>query len=212
MVATVSPAADSADHTINTLRCMPMQIPIWTFFLLTIEANIFNGRLTNNLLPCTDADRVKEKKNKKIILPIDTSNTSGTAEAIQAAASDEGDDNSALSDYGDDTDVSASLDTPENSDGYAAAVEQLNKAEENLLACHITALEKNAQMCVTESKLLAGILDKDVVDYDIDLYAEQLESIILARLSQTNELQKRLGEYRKSSRTEEAVSRRLSMI
>ena len=151
------------------------------------------------MLPCTDADRVKEKKNKKIILPIDTSNTSGTAEAIQAAASDEGDDNSALSDYGDDTDVSASLDTPENSDGYAAAVEQLNKAEENLLACHITALEKNAQMCVTESKLLAGILDKDVVDYDIDLYAEQLESIILARLSQTNELQKRLGEYRKSS-------------
>ena len=162
------------------------------------------------MLPCTDADRVKEKKNKKIILPIDTSNTSGTAEAIQAAVSDDDYDKSALSDYGDDTDLSASL--PENSEGYAAAVEQLNKAEENLLACHITSLEKNAQMCVTESKLLAGILDKDVVDYDIDLYAEQLESIILARLSQTNELQKRLGEYRKSSRTEEAVSRRLSMI
>ena len=115
------------------------------FFLLTIEANIFNGRLTNNLLPCIDADRVKEKKNKKIILPIDTSNTSGTAEAIQAAVSDDDYDKSALSDYGDDTDLSASL--PESSEGYAAAVEQLNKAEENLLACHITSLEKNAQMC-----------------------------------------------------------------
>ena len=51
---------------------------------------------------------------------------------------------------------------------YDEAVAQLNEAEEQLLAAHIGAVERNAAMCVEEGNLLASILDKSVVDYDID--------------------------------------------
>jgi hypothetical protein len=47
-------------------------------------------------------------------------------------------------------------------------VEQLNEAEEQLLAAHIGGVERNAAMCVEEGALLASVLDKSVVDYDID--------------------------------------------
>jgi hypothetical protein len=46
--------------------------------------------------------------------------------------------------------------------------EQLSEAEELLLASHIGCVERNAAACVEEGQLLAGILDKGVVDYDID--------------------------------------------
>ena len=39
---------------------------------------------------------------------------------------------------------------------------------------HIGAVERNAAMCVEEGALLASILDKSVVDYDIDDYGNIL--------------------------------------
>jgi hypothetical protein len=51
---------------------------------------------------------------------------------------------------------------------YAQVSEQLSEAEELLLASHIGCVERNAAACVEEGQLLAGILDKGVVDYDID--------------------------------------------
>lgn len=61
-----------------------------------------------------------------------------------------------------------------------------------------------------QGSLLASVLDKSVVDYDIDAYADQLEEILLQRLSITNELQRRLADFRAKSRKEETVSRRMS--
>ena len=84
------------------------------------------------------------------------------------------------------------------------------EAEEQLLAAHIGAVERNAAMCVEEGALLASVLDKSVVDYDIDEYADKLEVILLQRLSTTNELQRRLADFRAKSRAEETVSRRMS--
>jgi len=144
---------------------------------------------------------------------------------------------------------SAAADQRAHNPAYEAAVEQLNEAEEQLLAAHIGAVrrtssarafaldggnsltllfcvvlfgcvffffprvqlcasfchctagfqcpsvlplvgsfdavdqvERNAAMCVEEGALLASILDKSVVDYDIDEYADKLE-VWLASLS-----------------------------
>jgi hypothetical protein len=146
MVAAVSPAADSADHTINTLRY---------------------------------ADRVKEKKNTKIVLPIDDTGGSAAAAAMQAEDQEDyrgGDDleGAAAEEYGVDDEADVSVVAEEDSK-YQAAVEQLNQAEEQLLACHIQATESNAALCVQESQLLSSILDKSVVDYDIDACKIALE-------------------------------------
>mmetsp|Transcript_12441 Transcript_12441/g.29283 ORF Transcript_12441/g.29283 Transcript_12441/m.29283 type:complete len:132 (-) Transcript_12441:515-910(-) len=94
---------------------------------------------------------------------------------------------------------------------YEEAVEKLNAAEEQLLAAHIGAVERNAVMCVEEGKLLSGILDKSVVDYDIDAYADRLEAILMQRADLTSELQRRLADFRAKSRAEENVSRRMSV-
>jgi kinesin family member 2/24 len=153
MVAAVSPAADSADHTINTLRY---------------------------------ADRVKEKAggNTKVVLPIDHEQRAKNGEQLDMDDGDDGQDGSGGGgggggDNGDDEPHTEEEEGPEPEDGdgeeviesdpaYEAAVDQLNEAEEQLLAAHIGAVEKNAVMCVEEGKLLASILDKSVVDYDID--------------------------------------------
>jgi len=181
MVATVSPAATSADHTINTLRY---------------------------------ADRVKEKAaGTRIVLPI----AQGAAAAAAAAASGAG---STTHDGSDGEGAAEATATPpddepeeeeeadaEAAEAYASAVEDLRSAEESLLAMHIQAVEQNARMCMDEGTLLTGVLDKNVIDYDIDEYAEKLEAILLSRLSITNDLQRKLSEFRTRLRNEEAISR-----
>jgi kinesin family protein 2/24 len=175
MVAAVSPAAWSADHTINTLRY---------------------------------ADRVKEKASgAKLVLPIDTARAAAAGVDPTQLDMDEGE---APAEDEDDVDGAAAEEeeaVEEEDPVYDAAVEQLNEAEEQLLAAHIGAVEQNAAMCVDEGSLLASILDKSVVDYDIDDYADKLEAILLKRLSITNELQRRLADFRAKSRKEETVSR-----
>jgi kinesin family protein 2/24 len=173
IVAAVSPAADSADHTINTLRY---------------------------------ADRVKEKANaSKVVLPIDyEARANNGAEAVDDEEEEEQEEEVEEEEQAEEEEIIPADPV------YEQAVEQLNEAEEQLLAAHIAAVERNAAMCVEEGKLLSAILDKTVVDYDIDDYADKLEVILLQRLSTTNELQRRLADFRAKSRAEETVSRRMS--
>jgi len=120
------------------------------------------------------ADRVKERGGK-ISLPIDHAKlqAGGDGEGGGGATldMDDGDDEfqDGYEDNGDGGDGESDAGTNhEAEEQYAAVSEQLNEAEEHLLASHIGCVERNAVMCTEEGNLLASILDKDVVDYDID--------------------------------------------
>lgn len=128
------------------------------------------------LIGCRYADRVKERGGK-ISLPIDHAKlqaAGGGGEGGGGATLDMDDGEDEFQDgYGDDGDgnddgASDAGTNHEAEEQYAAVSEQLNEAEEHLLASHIGCVERNAVMCTEEGNLLASILDKDVVDYDID--------------------------------------------
>lgn len=146
MVAAVSPAAESADHTINTLR----------------YANLKAGGNTKVVLPIDRNAKKAASGGGETLDMNDVEDDEGSGAA--AAEEEEEETEEEAQDVDDDDDEGV----PDADPAYEAAVDQLNEAEEQLLAAHIGAVERNAVMCVEEGKLLAGILDKSVVDYDID--------------------------------------------
>ena len=63
------------------------------------------------------------------------------------------------------------------------AISQLVDEEENLLQLHMDSIQENAQLLTEEGNLLAKVQGEDVVDYDIDVYAERLDRILERKIT-----------------------------
>ena len=72
------------------------------------------------------------------------------------------------------------------------AISQLVDEEENLLQLHMDSIQENAQLLTEEGNLLAKVQGEDVVDYDIDVYAERLDRILERKIKMYTELQRNL--------------------
>ena len=89
-------------------------------------------------------------------------------------------------------------------------VSELVEEEENLLHAHMNSIQENAELLTEEGRLLAKVQGEDVVDYDIDMYAERLDEILSTKIRMYTELHNNLKMFREHLAKEEMLSNRLS--
>ena len=89
-------------------------------------------------------------------------------------------------------------------------VSELVEEEENLLHAHMESIQENAELLTEEGRLLAKVQGEDVVDYDIDMYAERLDEILSTKIRMYTSLHSNLKKFRKHLAKEERLSNRLA--
>jgi len=74
---------------------------------------------------------------------------------------------------------------------FHRTVENLFEEEEALINLHMSVIQENAELLTEEGRLLQKIQGENVVDYDIDAYAERLDQILERKMSLMTILQVR---------------------
>ena len=72
---------------------------------------------------------------------------------------------------------------------FHRTVENLFEEEEALINLHMSVIQENAELLTEEGRLLQRIQGENVVDYDIDAYAERLDQILERKMSLISILQ-----------------------
>lgn len=91
----------------------------------------------------------------------------------------------------------------EESMSFDEVVRALVDEEEELLRSHMQCIQKNADLLTQEGELLAKVQGQDVVDYDIEEYASQLDEILTNKIDTFQKLHFRLKKFRKHLALEE---------
>ena len=91
-------------------------------------------------------------------------------------------------------------------------VEDLFEEEEMLLNVHMNVIQENAELLTEEGRLLQQIQGEDVIDYDIDSYAQRLDEILQRKQHLITLLQRRLKSFRRHLKREESVSKAVNQM
>ncbi|KAG5175498.1 P-loop containing nucleoside triphosphate hydrolase protein [Tribonema minus] len=185
MIATVSPGASHADHTLNTLR--------------------YADRVKETkVADFADARRQRQRR----------SSGSGGGGGEGKSAGDGGADSGAGDDirYLHETLRLHSTADSEEVVELHRTVQSLFEKEEALLNMHMSVIQENAELLTEEGRLLQQIQGDDVVDYDIDAYAARLSEILDRKMQLTAMLKLHLGQFRRHLEEEESVSKRVSSM
>mmetsp|Transcript_31595 Transcript_31595/g.50424 ORF Transcript_31595/g.50424 Transcript_31595/m.50424 type:complete len:658 (-) Transcript_31595:3760-5733(-) len=89
---------------------------------------------------------------------------------------------------------------------FQDVVSALVDEEEALLSAHMKAIQKNADLLTEEGVLLSKVQGIDVVDYDIEEYAERLDGILTSKIAMFNNLHGLLKQFRRHLALEEVSS------
>ncbi|CAK9012165.1 Diatom spindle kinesin-1 [Durusdinium trenchii] len=76
-------------------------------------------------------------------------------------------------------------------------VAKLVDMEEDVLSAHMKTIQKNADLLTEEGVLLSKVQGSDVVDYDIEEYAERLDAIVSSKLKMFQDLHAKVTRFRK---------------
>ena len=79
----------------------------------------------------------------------------------------------------------------------------LYEEEEQLLNLHMAVIQENAELLTKEGRLLQDMQGDSVVDEDVDVYAQQLNEILIHKLDLINSLQSKVNLFRESLKNEE---------
>ncbi|ETW06697.1 hypothetical protein H310_02878 [Aphanomyces invadans] len=91
-------------------------------------------------------------------------------------------------------------------------VQTLYEEQENLLNCHMSAIQENAELLTEEGMLLSEVQGDAVVDYDIDLYALRLDEILEKKEHTIKRLRKQLALFRRRCQEEESASKNVGQV
>ncbi len=97
----------------------------------------------------------------------------------------------------------------EELEDFHRTVEGIFEEEETLLNLHMSVIQENAELLTEEGRLLQQIQGEDVVDYDIDAYAQRLDEILQRKQVLIDQLQSRLASFRNLLKREENASKRV---
>lgn len=86
-------------------------------------------------------------------------------------------------------------------------IEDLFEEEEELLNIHMNVIQENAELLTEEGRLLQQIQGDDVIDYDIEAYANRLDEILKRKYELIIILQRKLRLFKKHLKKEENISR-----
>lgn len=232
MIATVSPGASSADHTLNTLRYAD-RVKEKKVGDIAVESprqqqqqyassRVGTGRSMNSRSP---RSRSPPRKELTRIDP-NTSSSHSPRRKDQGAKKNQNSDLPKLTSK-DLNILHASLrssvgppdefeETSKNNDDDVVelhkTVEGLFEEEENLLNLHMNTIQENAELLTEEGRLLQTVQGDGVVYYDIDKYASRLGSILKRKTQLNNRLQEKLLSFRRQLRMEEELSKKVGLI
>mmetsp|Transcript_11773 Transcript_11773/g.16717 ORF Transcript_11773/g.16717 Transcript_11773/m.16717 type:complete len:600 (+) Transcript_11773:224-2023(+) len=204
MIATVSPGALSADHTLNTLR---------------YADRIKEKKLDNNYTEPKDDSRSLRKsqkstkslhsKDSKISPPRNTRPKNQNISKSPAKTSEDDLDVLHESLKHDTSDYEDELHSEELTQ-FHRTVQTLFAQEEDLLNTHMNVIQENAELLTEEGKLLQGVQGDGVLDYDIDHYASRLGEILDKKTDLIGHLREKLENFRAQLAKEEELSRKVT--
>lgn len=224
MIATVSPAASSADHTINTLR-----------YADRIKEQAVGGQAARNaqkdgpvpvppppeakptrspapipaaapLPPKASAAVPSEPKANRFTPPPPSSK----ATASDAKANNRNEAKVNLNqDFNEDQEDEELIpaDEEEVVSAFHRTVQDLFEEEEDLLNLHMSVIQENAELLTEEGRLLQQIQGEN---NDIDAYAARLDAILKRKQQLIDVLKEKLGHFRRSLIREEKYSKQLA--
>jgi len=201
MIATVSPGASSADHTLNTLRYadrvkekkVGKEIAVKPLnnkkhasstgpFMSSPPRNIkespeLKKRQNSGPLPSEDPDdldvlHASLKENLSSVMKEETGNVAALHRTVQ----------------------------------------NLFDEEENLLNLHMSVIQANAELLTEEGRLLQAVQGDDVDDYDIDQYASRLRTILDKKAHMITNLQEKLASVKNQLQMEEDLSKQVGHL
>jgi kinesin family protein 2/24 len=210
MIVNLSPAASSADHTINTLRYADR---IKSKIISAPKNNVAAAKNGVSPLPVANgghqAPKDKNIRNKDIQKVLAENITA--APPMPPAAQDKrgvlrhnSRHESKAEYYSEDED-----DNEDNTDvdAFHQTVQDLFEEEEDLLNLHMSVIQENAELLTEEGKLLQQIQGEN---NDIDNYATRLNLILLRKQELITILREKLDHFRHSLKREEVQSKKFS--
>jgi len=214
MVANISPAASSADHTLNTLR-----------YADRIKERVVGGQAAANRQISKSPIPPSAQSPVPAVVPSTASAASAVAAAAkgprapatQPVAEAKHDDQKsraalqsvfqakqAVKENLASNDSKNDLMPEDDDDALHDTVQHIFEEEEALLNLHMNIIQENAELLTEEGRLLQQI-QKD--DNDIDAYAARLGAILERKQSLIGVLQQKLSSFRQALATEETVFR-----
>lgn len=191
MIATVSPGASAADHTINTLRYADRikEKKVEDTAIRKVRSTAPSGPKT-----------VKTEMKESSLSPVkDVDDLDILHDSLKGQGSEEG----MLYTSNDERNA-------EEMAKFHRTVQTLFEEEENLLNFHMSVIQENAELLTEEGKLLQGVQNDGVIDYDIDNYASRLGTILDRKTYLIAMLKEKLGSFRAQLKQEEELSRKVS--
>jgi kinesin family member 2/24 len=205
MIATISPAASSADHTINTLRyadrvkertvgaqaaaavAQGLQAPVPS-----------TGRAGN---PPKPSAIPSAPQGQSYVRPQQQQpQLSRQARVSGPEVEDEG-----VDDFDDPR--LPQRDQEDVIDEFNRTVEKVYEEEEELLNLHMNVIQENAELLTEEGRLLQAIQNDGNGEYDIDRYAARLMAILQRKQELNTALRSKLASFREVLTNEERASK-----
>jgi kinesin family protein 2/24 len=179
MIACVSPAASSADHTINTLR--------YADRIKERTVGSHAAAAKQQVSPAPSSLQAKGNDRPRDPLPAPPVNKPAPGRRAETKAAEP------LEEMYEDSDVNE----------FHRTIESLFEEEEELLNLHMNIIQESAELLTEEGRLLQQIQNDD---NDIDAYAARLDEILARKQSLITVLRAKLGSFRECLRKEESVS------
>lgn len=218
MIVNVSPAASSADHTLNTLR-----------YADRIKERVVGGQAAryaaaaaahaqqepeSKALPPAPRNRNPESakqseaadKPPAAAPPVRArgSGGDGTKDTPSSAKQNNGQPNSASKYHSRDNGAIEEDSEDAALDAFHRTVQDVFEEEESLLNLHMSIIQENAELLTEEGRLLQQIQGEN---NDIDAYAARLDEILMQKQKLINTLKDKLDHFRSSLQKEERESR-----
>jgi kinesin family protein 2/24 len=193
MIANISPAASSADHTLNTLRYADR------IKEQTVGGQAAANRAANNKSP-VPAPAPLSTAVKAAVQPPKVPQLAAEPKAVGKALSVVGAQAKLTVERKENCDNKGEVDDLDDAD----TAEHIFEEEEALLNLHMNIIQENAELLTEEGRLLQQI---QCDDSDIDGYAARLETILRRKQSLIEVLQQKLSGFRQLLQVEENVFR-----
>lgn len=198
MIATVSPGASSADHTLNTLRYTDRVKE------QKVKVRDITAKKTPSRSPSQSPLRNRRSPSPPMTLQHSQPN-------LPYVDNEEFDDLDVLH-----ASLQGNIQQEENAGNNTDDVAQLHRTvqslfeeEEDLLNLHMSIIQENAELLTEEGRLLQSVQGNDIADHDVDQYASRLGNILDRKTYLITGLQEKLALFRSQVQKEEELSERV---
>lgn len=183
MIATVSPGASSADHTLNTLR-----------YADRIKENKVSDKNIPGAAERASRPRAKAtERSRAQSLPVTSRSTKQVEERAAPIAT------SSRSKSNDEAEL-------------RRVVQALFEQEENLLNMHMGKIQENAELLTEEGKMLQQVQGEDASEADNDQYVARLSTILDRKTHLIEVLNNKMVSFRSHLKKEEELSKKVGSL